>query len=69
MIQLEKTNIGDIFYERGVVGKIKVLTKPIMLDGSWQWEAETENGVVIKYLVTPGFEHYGPSIYNYEAYR
>lgn len=71
-ISISDINIGDIHYEfeYGIGTKCKVISKPRRnKEGKWTWQAENlKNGSVIDYLVTEGFEHYGPNLYDYEAY-
>lgn len=63
-------NVGDTFYECSQLGNLKmtVLTKPIHIADQWRWKATAENGVEVDYLITDGFEHYGPSIYDRPIY-
>ena len=71
-IDVSKIKVGDIHYEYeyGIGIKCKVISKPRRnKEGKWTWQAENlKNGSVIDYLVTEGFEHYGPNLYDYEAY-
>lgn len=71
-LTIEDIKIGDIHYEfdYGFGIKCEVLTTPIRNnDKQWTWLSKNVNtGEEIEYLVTEGFEHYGPKLYNYEAY-
>jgi hypothetical protein len=72
-IVLEEINIGDVQfeYEYGVGIRSVVQTKPVRNDkGQWFWQNKIEsNEQVINYLVAEGMSHYGPNLYNYEAYQ
>lgn len=75
--------IGDIHfeYEYGMAIKSRVITLPQSTkheDGSvyWSWTSQhiladgTEvKDDVIQYGVTEGMSHYGPNLYDYEAYQ
>jgi hypothetical protein len=69
---VEEIKVGDIHYEYeyGFCIKSKVLTSPIVNDdGNWEWQSESlSDGRVINYLVNPKYSHYGPNLYDYEAY-
>lgn len=72
-IIIENIKIGDIHYEfdYGFGTKCEVLTLPIRSsNGKWEWKSKNLiTGEEIDYLVTEGFEHYGPKLYDYEAYK
>lgn len=71
-IIIENIKIGDIHYEfdYGFGIKCEVLTLPVRNDdGQWEWKSKNLNtGEKIDYLITEGFEHYGPKLYDYKAY-
>jgi len=62
--------LGDSFYESyyGVNAYMIVIKEPTHIDGKWEWTAMNENGEEVEYLITDGYEHYGPSIYSEPAY-
>lgn len=70
---VEDIKIGDIHYEyeynMGV--KCEVITLPTLNeDGQYEWQSRNvNNNKIIKYLVDPKHSHYGPNLYDYEAYR
>lgn len=70
---IENIKIGDIHYEfdYGFGIKSVVLTTPVRNnENQWTWTSKNVyTGEEIEYLVTEGFEHYGPKIYDYEAYK
>lgn len=63
-------NVGDVFYEcaSGINFKMIVRTKPEFDNGKWSWTAIGSDGNIIDYLITEGFEHYGPKIYSQPQY-
>ena len=73
---LEDIKIGDTLYEYeyGHCIKSVVLSQPKRketADGEiqWTWTSEicgTED--TIDYMLTEGYQHYGPNLYDYEAY-
>ncbi len=75
-IVLEDIKIGDIHYEfeYGFGIKCEVITQPERIenggDVQWKWKSRNVNNPEkeINYLVTEGFSHYGPNLYDYEAY-
>ncbi len=70
---IENITVGDIHYEYdyGVGIKVKVITKPIRNDnGYWSWKSEQlSTGKIIDYGVSEQYSHYGPNLYDYEAYK
>jgi hypothetical protein len=72
-IVIENIKIGDIHYEFEYNCGIKcaVIASPIRSDdGQWRWKSKNvKTGQEIDYLVTDGFEHYGPNLYDYMAYN
>ena len=71
-IIVENIQIGDIHYEYGPFKeelKVEVATKPVKDGDYWTWQSrDVETGQVIDYLVTEGYAHYGPELYDYQAY-
>lgn len=72
-IVVENIKIGDIHYEFGYNRCIKseVISLPIRdKDGMWTWQSRhLKTGKIIEYGVTEGLSHYGPNLYDYEAYN
>ena len=72
-IVIENIKVGDILYEfdLGMACKSKVLTLPVKNeDGQWEWTSENlTTGEVINYLVDPEYVHYGPNLWDYNAYK
>ena len=71
---VEDIKIGDIHYEYGRYGvgiKVEVITKPVRdEDGMWAWKSKNLNsGEEIEYGVNEKYVHYGPNLYDYEAYN
>lgn len=71
-IVVEDIKIGDIHYEfeYNIGMKLEVITLPEKNEsGQWVWSSRNlKSGNIVNYLVTPGLEHYGPNLYDYEAY-
>lgn len=76
-IVVENIKIGDIHYEFAYTSgiKVKVISLPVRNDeGYWSWQSEVvsdnpvANGKIIDYGVTEGMAHYGPNLYDHEAY-
>ena len=80
---LEDIKIGDIHYEyeHGHGIKVEVITTPERKNSDrvgyqWSWKAKVledsaktmEIDEIIDYLITEGYEHYGPKLYDHEAY-
>ena len=69
---VEDIKIGDIHYEYdlGMGIKVEVITLPVRSEsGYWTWKSkQVSTGKEIDYGVTEGLEHYGPNLYDYEAY-
>jgi len=63
-------NIGDIFYEceAGMNLKMTVVEEVIHESGQWRWASEDIDGNRFDYLITDGYEHYGPKIYSEPQY-
>jgi len=70
---VENIKVGDIHYEfeYNIGIKCEVITLPVRDNkGYWTWESRNlKNNTVIKYGVTEGLSHYGPNLYDYEAYK
>ncbi len=64
--------IGDIHYEfdYGFCVRSQVISKPVRdSEGRWTWQSKhLKTGNIIDYMVTEGFEHYSPNLYDYQAY-
>jgi hypothetical protein len=80
-IVVSEIKVGDIHYEfeYGCGIKSKVLTLPVRDEnGGWSWKSERihpnpsaridSQGKVIEYYITEDYPHYGPNLYDYEAY-
>lgn len=71
-IVVNDIKVGDIHYEFGYGCGIKceVISEPRRnKDGQWIWQSKNlKSNEVINYMVSEGFEHYGPNLYDYEAY-
>jgi hypothetical protein len=71
-VLVNEIKIGDIHYEfgYGIGMKVEVLTLPERSEeGYWTWKSRnvlTEHE--ISYGVSEGMAHYGPNLYDYEAY-
>lgn len=75
-IIIENIKIGDIHYEyaygRGI--KCQVISLPIMEktnngEITWSWQSKKFNSEeIINYFVNGNHLHYGPNLYDYEAY-
>lgn len=69
---VEEINVGDIHYEfeYGTGIKVEVISKPIRdNNGYWSWKSKSlTTGQIINYGVSEGYSHYGPNLYDYEAY-
>ncbi len=70
--ELEKMQVGETYYEcqYGMNKQIMILTEPKWDQHHVQltWTARNEENNVIEYLITEGFEHYGPRIYRTPIY-
>lgn len=70
---VEEIKIGDIHYEYeyGVGIKCEVVTLPVRdEDGLWLWKSKNlTTGDIIDYGVHEKYSHYGPNLYNHEAYH
>ena len=71
---VEDIKIGDIHYEYeyGIGIKTEVISLPVSDgDGYWSWKSKVFNDpeTIIDYGVREGMSHYGPNLYDYEAYK
>lgn len=70
--QVCEFNIGDEYWESSQYGNIhfEVITKPVVDDGQVSFMAQNldDETHTYKILMTEGFEHYGPKIYDFPAY-
>ena len=71
---VENIKIGDIHYEYdlGLGIKCEVITLPqLSEDGEyWLWKSKNlTSGKEIDYGVNIKISHYGPNLYDYEAYK
>lgn len=66
----EDLDVGDTFYEcyMGMNVEMIVETKPSFEDNQWRWTAKNQEGNIQDYLITKGYEHYGPKIYSQPQY-
>jgi hypothetical protein len=69
---VNKIEIGDIHYEYeyGTGIKCEVISKPVRSEaGYWTWQSKNVyNGDIINYGITEDSAHYGPNLYDNEAY-
>lgn len=68
---VDDIKVGDIHYEfeYGFGIKVEVLTLPVLEGNVWTWTAKNINtGKVVDYLVNKQHPHYGPNLYDHEAY-
>ena len=67
---VEDIKVGDIHfeYDLGMEIRVEVTTEPVKDGDQWKWKAKTEDGTEINYLVTEGMAHYGPNLYDHQAY-
>jgi hypothetical protein len=50
--------------------KVEVISAPVFIDDGWQWKSKrVSDGKEIDYFVHPKYTHYGPNLYDYEAYE
>lgn len=72
-IIVEEIKVGDIHYEfeGGLCIKCEVITLPTLNEsGQYEWKSKNVNtNKIIDYLIDPKWTHYGPNLYNYEAYK
>lgn len=62
---------GDVFYEceYGRNYEFIVVTEPKCDNNKWTWTAKnTKTDQIVEYLITEGYEHYGPRIYSQPQY-
>jgi hypothetical protein len=72
-VEVDKIKIGDIHYEfeYGMMMKSQVIELPKEVDpGYWQWRNKNVlTNEEIVYGVREDMAHYGPNLYDYEAYK
>ena len=72
-IIVENIKLGDIHYEfeYGFGIKCEVISLPERNeDGQWSWQSRNVNtNNIIDYMVSEGYSHYAPKLYDYEAYK
>ncbi len=71
-IIVQNLKIGDITYEfeHGMGVKSEVITKPEWDGKGYKWKSKnTKTDDVIDYYVSHGLSHYGPNLYDNEAYK
>lgn len=63
-------NVGDVFYEFafGKNLEMTVVEEVTHEYGQYRWVTEDKNGERFDYLITDGYEHYGPKIYSMPVY-
>jgi len=62
---------GDIYYEcsSGCNLQLQAITQPYNENGAWQWKAiRVKTGDMVDYLITEGYEGYGPKLYSEPQY-
>jgi len=66
----ENLKVGSTFYEcqYGINLKFTVTVEPYSIDGKIQWEALSENDKPTNFMITVGYENYGPKIYSEPVY-
>lgn len=71
-IIVENIKIGDIHYEfeYGMGIKCEVISLPVRDErGFWSWQSKNlKSGAIINYGVLENNSHYGPNLYDHEAY-
>jgi len=69
---IEEIKMGDIHYEfdYGYCLKSEVISLPVRDPlGLWSWQSKMlSTGETINYAVHENHTHYGPNLYDYEAY-
>jgi hypothetical protein len=68
---VNKIEIGDIHYEYdyGMEIKCEVISKPVQDGDAWDWQSkDCDSGEIINYRITEGYAHYGPNLYDHQAY-
>ena len=70
-VVVNEIKVGDIHYEYqyGIGMKVEVVSLPVRNeDGLWSWQSKDRNGNIVDYAVHEDYAHYGPNLYDYEAY-
>lgn len=68
---VENIKVGDIHYEfeYGMCIKTEVITLPVRDEEWWSWKSKSLiTDRILDYSVREGYSHYGPNLYDYEAY-
>ena len=62
--------VGDVFYECAAGYNLEMnVVDPIVYENEqWKWVAEDVDRNRVNYLITDGYEHYGPRIYKEPQY-
>lgn len=72
-VEVDKIKVGDIHYEFDMRMMIKseVIELPKEeVPGYWIWKSKNVlTGKIISYGVAERHAHYGPNLYDYEAYK
>lgn len=74
-VEVQNIKIGDIHYEFecGMGIKVEVIELPRQCYDDlkcWEWKSKSlTDDSILNYRVCEGFSHYGPNLYNYEAYK
>lgn len=72
--ELSEMTKGQVLYDEGRYDNLRItlIEDPTeTVDGEFtqlRFQAITDDGEELRYLVTKGFEHYGPKLYTYQAY-
>lgn len=62
-------NEGDVFYECSMGVNLKFIADNVVkTDQTVRWQGLGRDNEFTDFLVTKGFEHYGPKIYSEPAY-
>jgi hypothetical protein len=80
-VVINDIEIGDTHFEceYGCYIECAVITKPVRTESTserdgkvsvqWTWKSKNKlNDKIIDYLITEGFQHYGPNLYNEQVY-
>lgn len=70
-VVVEEIKVGDIHYEYeyGMCVKSEVITAPVKDGDYWSWKSRNlKTGKEIEYGINEKYSHYGPNLYDYEAY-
>ena len=71
-VEVQNIKIGDLHfeYDYGIGIKCEVISLPVKeSNGYWTWKSKNcKTGRTIEYGVSEEYPHYGPNLYDYEAY-